>query len=150
LPYKICFQDTLIYILDHLLHTVWLPHHMAYTLAFILTFHCVFFNIFLLDIFFIYISNAIPKVPYSPHPALLPNPPTPASWPWHSPVLGHIIFTRPKASPPIDCLLGHPLLHMQLETQVLGVLVSSYCCSVFFFPTPNYYAPIIILTAVSY
>jgi hypothetical protein len=25
--------------------------------------------------------------------------------------------------------LGHPLLHMQLETQALGVLVSSYCCS---------------------
>jgi hypothetical protein len=22
-------------------------------------------------------------------PALLPNPPTPASWPWHSPVLGY-------------------------------------------------------------
>jgi hypothetical protein len=26
---------------------------------------------------------------YLPH-ALLPNPPTPAPWPWHSPVLGHI------------------------------------------------------------
>jgi hypothetical protein len=47
-----------------------------------------FFLIFLLlDIFFIYISNAIafpsflPESPlYSP-PALLPNPPTPASWP---------------------------------------------------------------------
>ena len=38
-----------------------------------------------------------PKPPYPP-PALLPNPPTPASWPWHSPVLGHIIFTRPRAS----------------------------------------------------
>ena len=33
---------------------------------------------FLLDIFFIYISNAIPKGPYPP-PALLPNPPTPTS-----------------------------------------------------------------------
>ena len=83
----------------------------------------------LLDIFFIYISNAIPKVPYSPC-ALLPNPPTPTSWPWHSPVLGHMI-TRPRASPPIDGLLGHPLLHMQLETQAgaRGELVSSYCCS---------------------
>ena len=48
---------------------------------------------------------------------------------WHSPVLGHIIFARPRASPPIDGCLGHPLLHMQLETQALGVLVSSYCCS---------------------
>jgi hypothetical protein len=65
----------------------------------------------------------------SPPPALLPNPPTPASWPWHSPVLGHIIFTRPRASPPNDCQVGHLLLHMQLETRALGVLVSSYCCS---------------------
>jgi hypothetical protein len=57
---------------------------------------------FLLDTFFFYISNAIPKVPYNPLPALLPNPPTPASWPWHSPVLGHMIFLRPRASPLID------------------------------------------------
>jgi hypothetical protein len=58
------------------------------------------------------------KIPY---PLLLtqhPNPPIPASWPWHSPILGHRIFTRPRASPFIDGLLGHPLLHMQLETQV--------------------------------
>jgi hypothetical protein len=31
----------------------------------------------------------------SPHPALLPYPPTPTSWPWCSSVLGHIKFTRP-------------------------------------------------------
>jgi hypothetical protein len=57
------------------------------------------FNLFiLLDIFFIYISNAIPKVPYTlpPPPALLLYPPTPASWPWHSPVLGHIKFAIPR------------------------------------------------------
>jgi hypothetical protein len=60
------------------------------------------FFLFLLDIFFIYISNAIPKAPYTLSLALLPNPPTPASWPWHSPVLGHMIFARPRASPPID------------------------------------------------
>jgi hypothetical protein len=36
-----------------------------------------------------------PKSPlYSPS-ALLPNPPTPAFWLWHSPVLGHIFFARP-------------------------------------------------------
>jgi hypothetical protein len=60
--------------------------------------------LFLLDIFFIYVSNAILKVPYtlSPSPVLLPNPPTPASWPWYSPVLGHIMFARPRASYPID------------------------------------------------
>jgi hypothetical protein len=59
-------------------------------------------------------------------PAVLPKPHTPASWPWHSLVLGHIIFTRPRASPPNDGPLGHPLLHMQLEIRALGVLVSSY------------------------
>jgi hypothetical protein len=64
----------------------------------------------------------------SPNP-LLPNPPTPASWPWHSPVLRHMIFARPRAFPPSDGQLGHLLLHMQLETRALGVLISSYCFS---------------------
>jgi hypothetical protein len=77
------------------------------------------FFVFLLDIFFIYISNAIPKVSYTPHPA--PQPTHSCFLAWHSPVLGHIIFTRPRASPHIDGQLGHPLLHMQLETQALGV-----------------------------
>jgi hypothetical protein len=31
-----------------------------------------------------------------------------------------MIFTRPRVSTPIDGRLGHPLLHMQLETQVPG------------------------------
>jgi hypothetical protein len=31
-----------------------------------------------------------------------------------------MIFTRPKASPPIDGRLGQPLLHMQLEKQLWG------------------------------
>jgi hypothetical protein len=53
-----------------------------------------------------------------PPPALLPNPPTPAFWPWHSPVLGHMIFARPRASPPIDDRLGHPLLPMILKSYV--------------------------------
>jgi hypothetical protein len=50
-----------------------------------------FFFSFLLDIFFIYISifKCYPKSSLYPHPALLPYPSTPASWPWHSPVLGH-------------------------------------------------------------
>jgi hypothetical protein len=57
----------------------------------------VFLFVFL-DIVFIYISNVIPfpsfpsenslSSPLSPLP-LLPNPPTSASWPWHSPILGH-------------------------------------------------------------
>jgi hypothetical protein len=51
----------------------------------------------LFDIFYIYISNAISKGPYTlpQTPAQLPYPPTPTSWAWHSPVLGHIKFARP-------------------------------------------------------
>ena len=67
--------------------------------------------------------------PHTPLPDLLPNPPNPASLLWHSPVLGHMIFLSPRASPPIDGRLSHTLLHMQLETQLWGILVSSYCCS---------------------
>jgi hypothetical protein len=61
---------------------------------------------FLLDIFFIYISNVTPfqvsplKIPYRLTLSLLTNSPTPASWPWHSPILGH--RTGPRAFPPID------------------------------------------------
>jgi hypothetical protein len=92
----------------------------------------LFFNyFFLLDIYFNYISHAIPfpsclsgNLLYPPPPplptTLLLNPPIPASRPCHSPVLGHMIFARPRASPPNDGGLGHPLLHMQLETQALG------------------------------
>jgi hypothetical protein len=49
--------------------------------------------------------------PLIPSPfTLLTNSPTPASWPWHSPILGHRTFTGPRASPPIDDQLGHLLL----------------------------------------
>ena len=86
------------------------------------------FFIVLLDIFFIYISNVIPfpgfpsknPLPHTLSPLpLLTNVPTPASWPWHSPILGHRTFTGLRASSPIDDRLGHPLLHMKLEPQVL-------------------------------
>jgi hypothetical protein len=46
----------------------------------------IFNHVFLLDIFFIYISNAIPKVPYTPppcsptHPLPLPGPGVPLYW----------------------------------------------------------------------
>jgi hypothetical protein len=42
-----------------------------------------------------------------------------------------ITIPRARASPPIDGRLGHPLLHMQLETQLWGVLVNSFCCSTY-------------------
>ena len=58
------------------------------------------------------------KSPIPYHLALLPNPPTPASWSWHSPVLWHRTFSRPRTFPRIDDQLGHPLLHTQLETRV--------------------------------
>ena len=84
---------------------------------------------FLLHIFFIYISNAIPKVPYtlsppcSPtHSLLLLGPGIPLYW-------GIWSLQDQGASLPNDGLLGHLLLHMPLETQALGVLVSLYCCS---------------------
>jgi hypothetical protein len=56
-----------------------------------------------------------PKTTYTLPFPLFTNPPTPASWPWHSPTLGHQAFTEPRVSPPIDDLLGDPLLHMQLS-----------------------------------
>jgi hypothetical protein len=61
---------------------------------------------FLLDIFFIYISNVIPfpsypsKNPLSPPPA--PQPTHSHSWSWDSTILGHRTFTGIMASPPID------------------------------------------------
>ena len=94
----------------------------------VITFTClIVFSVclFLLDIFFIYISNAVlfpsfcSESPLYPPPTQIPKPPTFASWPWYSPVLGHIIFARPRSSPAIDDRLGHPLLHLQLEKQTL-------------------------------
>jgi hypothetical protein len=76
---------------------------------------------FVLDIFFIYTLNAIPlsSFPLPKYPLPSPPPPfIPDSWPWHSSILGHRIFSRQRASPQIDGQLGHPLLHMQLETCV--------------------------------
>jgi hypothetical protein len=84
--------------------------------------------IIILGVFFGYISNAIPKFPHTPP---LPYPPTPTSWPWCSPVLRHIKFARPMGLSLQWWLIGHLLLHMQLETGALGVLVISYCCSTY-------------------
>jgi hypothetical protein len=54
------------------------------------------------------------KIPYPLALPLLTNLPTPASWPWHSPILGNTTFTGPRDSSPIDDLLSHPLLQMQI------------------------------------
>jgi hypothetical protein len=85
------------------------------------------FVLFLLDIFFIYISNVIPFLGFPPKTTipspllLLTNPPTPASLPWHPTTLGNRAFTGPRASPSIDVQQGHPLLYMQLEPGYLHV-----------------------------
>jgi hypothetical protein len=89
-----------------------------------LLFYCF---IVLLGIFFIYISNAIPKVSHTLPP--LPYPPTPTFWPWRSPVLGHIKFACPMGlsfqwwptRPSFDTYAA--------RVKSSGVLVSSYCCS---------------------
>jgi hypothetical protein len=60
-------------------------------------------------------------------PALLPNHPLPLLGPDVPLYWRHMIFTRPRASPPNDGWPGHLLLHMQLETWALGVLINSYC-----------------------
>jgi hypothetical protein len=82
---------------------------------------------FLLDIFFIYVSNAIPFPSFLsesslyPPTALLSKPHNPTSWPWHSPILGHIIFERPKASPFIDGRLGFLIDHTLLQWNIMGI-----------------------------
>jgi hypothetical protein len=77
--------------------------------------------------YFLYIHfKCYPESSLYPPSALVPYPPTPASWTWHSLVLGHIKFAIPRNSLPSDGRLGHLLLHMQLETRAPGVLVSSY------------------------
>ena len=37
-----------------------------------------------------------PESPLYTTPSLLPYLATPSSWPWHTPVLGHIKFARPR------------------------------------------------------
>ena len=86
----------------------------------------LFLKYFLLGIFLIYISNAIPKVPHSLPP--LPYRPTPTFWPWRSPVLGHIKFAWPMdlsfqwwpTRPSFDTYAS--------RDKSSGVLVHSYCC----------------------
>jgi hypothetical protein len=102
-------------------------HRSIVSFLFILFYFWTIFIRYFLHLHF----KCYPESPLYTPPALLPNPSTPASWPWYFPVLGHLFFARPRTSPPSDGQLGHPLLHMQLETRALGVLVSSYCCSTY-------------------
>jgi hypothetical protein len=86
------------------------------------------FKQFLLDIFFFYKEMLSPK-------SLIP-PPHPALQPTHScflalvfPCIGVYNLCKTRGPSSQWWPIGHLLLHMQLETQDQGVLVSSYCCS---------------------
>jgi hypothetical protein len=66
-----------------------------------------------------------------PPPALLPYPPTPTSWPWCSPVLGHIKFVRPRGL----CSWWWPTrpssaTYAARDTSSGGI-ISSYCWSTY-------------------
>jgi hypothetical protein len=78
--------------------------------------------VFLLDIFFIYISNVIPSPPFPSNPPSHPYPPS----------LIHLVsILCPdiplhwgiKTSPFTDVPQGHPLLHMQLEPWILACIL---------------------------
>jgi hypothetical protein len=72
----------------------------------------------------------LPQKSPKPSPPLLYTP-TPTSWPWHSPVLGHIKFASPMGlsfqwwptRPSFDTYAA--------RVKSSGVLVSSYCCSTY-------------------
>jgi hypothetical protein len=56
----------------------------------------IFLYLFFLR-YFLYIHfKCYPKSSLYPPSALLPYPPTPSSWSWHSSVLGHIKFAIPR------------------------------------------------------
>ena len=95
---------------------------------FFINYYYMHICVFLLDIFFIYISNVIhsPGFPVLKRPYLWPPscfyegvsprpPPIPTYLPSNYPKLGHQAFTEPRASPPIDAQQGHLLLHMWLK-----------------------------------
>jgi hypothetical protein len=88
-----------------------------------------FFN-FLLAIFLTYISNAILKVTYTLHTLCSPTHP-PLFLGQGLPCIGAYKICKPRGLSSQWWLTGHLLLYMQLETQALGVLVSSYCCSTY-------------------
>jgi hypothetical protein len=79
-----------------------------------------FFLFFLKIIFFITYFPQLHFQCYPKSPPSFPHSPThpfPFFWPWRSPVLGHIKFVCPMG---LSFLLGHLLIHMQLETRTPG------------------------------
>ena len=66
------------------------------------------------------------KDPYPLPLHLLPNLPTPTSWPRHAPILRNRTFTINRACPAID---NHPLLHIQVEPCVPICVFFDRCLS---------------------
>ena len=67
----------------------------------------------------------------SPIPSSLPSPRTPISWPWHSPILGHIKFAIPRGLSSQWWLTRPSSDTYAARDMSSGVLVSSYCCSTY-------------------
>ena len=55
----------------------------------------LFYNIFIRYFLHLHLK-CYPESSLYPPTTLFPYPPTPTSWSWHSPVLGHIKFARPR------------------------------------------------------
>jgi hypothetical protein len=75
--------------------TAFFKFYFIFIYLFIYDIFFIFFSIFL-GIFFIYISNAIPKVPYTLPTPCSPTHTLPILGPAVSPVLGYIKFARPR------------------------------------------------------
>jgi hypothetical protein len=91
-------------------------HLMALNFTFLFLFFLIRYFLYLHFKFPFLVSP--PKIPYPLPPPPDFQPTHSHSWSWHSLILGLRNFTGPRASPPIDDRLGHPLLHIQLEAQV--------------------------------
>jgi hypothetical protein len=75
-------------------------------------FFCIrFFSLFTFQMLYPFLVFPL-KVPYPLLPPPAHQPTHSHRWSWHSPTLGHRTFTGPRASPPLDYRLGHPLLHI--------------------------------------
>jgi hypothetical protein len=92
---------------------------------------CHYFFKFSINYFLYLHFKCYPESPLYTPPALLPYPPTPTSWPWHSPVLGHIKFARPRGLYSQWWLTRPSSATYAARDTSSGVLVSSYCCSTY-------------------
>jgi hypothetical protein len=91
-----------------------------------------FFLILFFIRYFLYIHfKCYPESSLYPPSTLLPYPLTPSSWPWHSPVLGHIKFAIPRGLSSQWWPTRPSSATYATRDTTSGVLVSSYCCSTY-------------------